>query len=259
MLILELLWWAGLGWLAAWTTLPLLAVFAVGPVAGLVAGAVLAPWTALLGTALVHRLLPRCEPGTYRLPGDAGALRWALSGWAPSVYLTVFQPLFFHSRAFQRLALTALGARFGPGAWVTSRTVIREPQHVRIGANTLVGEFAHLICSYQPRPGLLHVAEIAIGDDCLIGAYCHIGPGATIGSGCTIEHAVALGGWARVGDGTRIGAGTHIYNRARIGSGVRIGKDCFIPSGAVVPDGARLPDGTALRSEPAPVEPALAP
>jgi carbonic anhydrase/acetyltransferase-like protein (isoleucine patch superfamily) len=259
MLILDALWWAGLAWCAAWAALPLVAVPVAGPVAGFVIWAVLAPWTALAGTALAQRLLPRSEPGTYRLPGDPGATRWALSGWAPSVYLTLFQPLFFNSRGFQRLVLAALGARLGPGAWVTSRTVIREPHHVRIGAGSLVGEYAHLVSSYQPRPGLLLVGDITIGDDTLIGAYTHVGPGAAIGSGCTVGHGVALGGWTTVGDGVRIGAGTTVYNRVRIGADAEIGKNCFIPTGAVIERGARVPDGTVLSTDRGPLASEVAP
>lgn len=254
MLILEVLWWVGLVWCAVWAALPLAAVPVAGPVVGFAIWVVLAPWTALAGVASVHRLIPRSEPGTYRLPGDPGAVRWALTGWAPSVYLTLFQPLFFNSRMFQRLVLGALGARLGPGAWVTSRTVIREPHHVRIGARSLVGEYAHLVCSYQPRPGLLLVSDITIGEDSLIGAYTHVGPGAVIGSSCTLGHSVVLGGWTTVGDGARIGAGTTIYNRARIGADAQIGKHCFIPTGAVIESGARIPDGTVLPLCPRPTE-----
>lgn len=253
MLILDVLWWVGLAWCAAWAALPLAAVPVVGRAAGLVIWAVTAPWTTLLGVVLVHRLLPRGEPGTYRLPGDSGSIRWALSGWAPAVYLTVFQPLFFNSRRFQRLVLRALGARLGAGAWVTSRTEIREPHRVRIGAGTLVGEYVHLVCSYQLPPGLLHVADIVIGDDCLIGAYSHVGPGAVIGSRCTLGHGVVLGGWTTVGSGVRIGAGTAIYNRVRIGAGAVIGKHCYIPTGTVIDSGARIPDGTALSADPRPL------
>lgn len=246
-MILDLLWWLGLAWCAAWTAAPLMAVPALGPVAGAAVWVVMAPWTALLGMAAVHRVLPRSAPGRYRFPGDAGSIHWALAGWAPSVYLTLFQPLFFNNRAFQRLALTAFGARLGPGAWVTSRTVIREPHHVRIGSGTVVGEHAHLVCSYQPRPGLLLVDDIVVGDDCLIGAYSHIGPGATIGSRSIVEHGVVVGGWVRVGEDVRVGAGTAIYNRARIGKGASIGKNCLIPSKAVIADGARVPDGVIVR------------
>jgi len=245
-MLLELLWWAGWMWCAAWVALPLLAMPLLGPVAGVVAWALLAPWTALLGMAALHRVLPRGEAGTFRLPGDRGSVRWALKGWAPSVYLTLFQPLLFTSRSFQRIALRAFGARLGPGAWLTSRTIAREPHHLRVGARTLVGEYAHLACSYQPRPGLLVVADIVIGDDSLVSAYCHLAPGVTVGSRCVLEHAVAISARTVIGDDSRIGAGTTIYTAARIGRNVSIGKNCLIPSGAVVADGARIPDFTVL-------------
>lgn len=249
MLILELLWWVGCAWFAAWVALPLLAVPLVGLVPGVVIWAVLAPWSGLLGMVALHRLLPRSEPGTFRLPGERGSVRWALKAWAPSMYLTLFQPLFFTSQFFQRFVLRAFGAHLGPGAWLTSRTIVREPHHVRVGARSLVGEYAHLVCSYQPRPGVLIVAPVVIGDDSLIGGYSHLAPGATIGSRCVIEHAVAIGARTIIGDDSRIGAGTTVYNGVRIGRHVSVGKNCLIPSRSVIDDDTRIPDGTVLSLE----------
>lgn len=249
MLILELLWWVGWAWFAAWVALPLVTVPPIGLFPGVVLTALLAPWTGLLGMAGLHRLLPRSEAGTFRLPGDEGSVRWALKGWAPSLYLGLFQPLFFTSRFFQLFVLRAFGARLGPGAWLTSRTIVREPHHIRVGARSLVGEYAHLICSYQPRPGWLIVADVIIGDDSLVGGYSHLAPGVTIGSRCVIEHAVALGACTTIGDDSRIGAGTTIYNAVAVGRNVLVGKNCLIPSGAVIVDGTRIPDGTVLTSD----------
>lgn len=246
MLILELLWWVGWIWFAAWVALPLAAVPFTGLYVGAIIWVALAPWTGLLGMAGVQRLLPRSPAGTFRMPGDAGSVRWALQGWAPSLYLTLFQPLCFTSRFFQHFALRAFGARLGRGAWLTSRTIVREPHHVRVGARSLIGEYAHLICSYQPRPGVLIVAPVTIGDDSLVGGYCHVAPGATIGSRCVLEHAVAVGARTTIGDDSRIGAGTTIYNAVRIGRQVLIGKNCLIPVGAVIPDDTRIPDGTIV-------------
>lgn len=249
MLILELLWWAGWAWFAAWVALPLLALPLLGVVPGFVVWALVAPWSGLLGMAALHGMMPRSEPGTYRLPGDRGSVRWALSGWAPSLYLALFQSTLFTSRFFQRFVLRAFGARLGPGAWLTSKTVVREPHHVRIGARSLVGEYAHLICSYQPRPGVLIVAPVVIGDDSLIGGYSHLAPGVTVGSRCVIEHAVAIGARTTIGDDSRIGAGTTVYNTVRIGRHVVVGKNCVIPSGSIIDDDTRIPDGTVLSLE----------
>jgi acetyltransferase-like isoleucine patch superfamily enzyme len=245
-MMLDLLWWLGWAFCAALIALPLVFIPVLGPVAGFVLWALLAPWTALGGLALARRALPRSHPGKFQIPGDSGSTRWAMAGWAPSVYLTLFQPLFFLSVGFQRLALRAFGATLGPGAWVTSRTIIREPHHVTIGARSLIGEYAHLICSFQPCPGLLIVGPILIGDDTLVGGHCHLAPGVIVGSRCTLEHAAAVGPRTRIGDDTHIGASTVIYGSARIGRGVTIGRHCVIASGTIVPDGARLPDATML-------------
>lgn len=245
MIALEVLWWLGWIWFAAWAALPLALVGRTGPLLGVVLWAVLAPWTALLGMAVVHRLLPAAEPGTFRMFADRGSIRWALKGWAPTLYLSVFQPVFFLSPFFQRVVLQAFGARLGAGAQVTTRTSIREPHLVHIGRGSVIGEYAHLACSFQPKPHTLVVAAIEIGDDVLIGGYCVLGAGCRVGSRSILEFRVAVGSHATIGDDTRIGAGTGIRNRARIGNSVHIGKECSIAFGAVVPDGTRLPDGSA--------------
>lgn len=247
MIALDVLWWVGLAWFAAWAALPLLMFPLLGAVPGAAAWIVLVPWTSLCGVALVHRLLPPSLPGAFRLFADAGAVHWALKGWAPSLYLTVFQSVYFMSERFQRVALRALGARLGTGARLTSRTVIREPHHVRVGAASLIGEYVHLVCSYQPRIGVLVVGAIDIGERVLVGAHTHVGPGAIIGDDVFLEYSVCVGAHSSVGAGTRIGAGTAIYNSVRIGSGVTIGKGCLIRSGEVIPDGAAVPDGAVVR------------
>jgi acetyltransferase-like isoleucine patch superfamily enzyme len=243
---LELLWWAGWAYFVACAAAPLALVRHAGPIAGAVVWAVLAPWTALAGMALLHRLLPGSEAGKFRLPDDAGSIRWAMKGWAPSVYLTVFQPLFFLSPGFQRLVLRAFGARLGAGAWLTSRTIVREPHRLRVGRDTLIGEHAHLVCSYQPRPSVLVVDAIDIGDEVLVGAYSVLAPGVRIGSRSILEHQVNVAAHVTIGEGTRIGAGSCIYNAARVGSNVSIGKHCIILAGSVIPDGTAVPHGATV-------------
>ena len=244
--MLDLLWW--MGWIvtALVAAAPLLLVKPLGPLAGVALWALLCPWSTLALLATIHRLLPESEAGTFRLPGDAGATRWAMKGWAPSVYLTLFQPLFFQSLTFQRLVLRAFGARLGAGAWITSRTIAREPHHLRIGARSMIGEFVHLAASLQPRNGMLLVAPITVGDDCMIGAYSHLAPGVSVGSRCILEHAVSVGPKVSIGDDVHIGAGTAIYASARIGSGAVLGKHCVVPPRCVVEAGAVIADATVL-------------
>ncbi|MBK7367240.1 MAG: hypothetical protein IPJ04_04810 [Candidatus Eisenbacteria bacterium] len=200
---------------------------------------------ALLGMAAAHGLMPPIEEGTFGPFSDRGSIRWAIKGWAPAVYLGVFQPLFFLSPLFQRTALRAFGAKLAANARVTTRTSVREPHLIEIGRDSLVGEYAHLATSYQPKLHTLIVGRIRIGDDVLIGAYCVLGAGCRVGSRTIVEFRVAIGARAIIGEDAFIGADTIIWVGARIGNGVRIGKSCVIAMGAVVPDGARLPDGTS--------------
>ena len=242
MTALDLMWWVGLVYFAGWVALPLALVPSVGPVAGAIAWALLAPWTALLGMAAAHRLLPHGGDGVFRPFTDRGSRDWALGTWAPAAYLAVFQPLFFLSVGFQHAVLRAFGAHVASGARVTTCTSLREPHRVRLGRDCFVGEHVQLACSVHPLPGVLMVAGITIGDDTLVSAHSVLGPGSRIGARVVVGFRVTLGAHVRVEDDTRIGAFSVIENSARIGRGVRIGKACHIPSGATVPDGTRLAD-----------------
>ena len=246
MIVLDLLWWLGWVWFLAWTALPLTLLPALGPLAGGLAWAVLAPWSSLLGMATVHRLLPTGASGRHRMFADRGSVQWALKGWAPGIYLTVFQPVFFLSPGFQRVVLGAFQARLGAGAKVTSRTILREPHRVRIGRGSVIGEFAHLVTSYQPRPNVLIVGEIDIGNDVLIAGYCHLAMGVRIGDGTILEHEVRVGPGCLIGAAARVGHGTLLCARSQVGAGATIGSRCLILADTVIPDGAWIPDGVTL-------------
>ena len=218
--------------------------------------AMLAWLHAAAATALHHVREDRRGQGTVEYVGVVvmvtlliAAVAVAAKGWAPSVFLTVFQPLFFLSQGFQRIALQAFQARLGPGAWITSRTIVREPHHVRIGRGSLVGEYVHLVCSYQPRIGLLIVGEIAIGENVLVGAHSLIAAGSRVGAGTILEHAVNIGAGTVIGDNVRIGAGSCLYNRVQVGDGAVIGKNCVVCSGASILPGSRIPDGSLVPAE----------
>ena len=75
MIALDLLWWLGWAYFVFWAALPLALVRFVGPVAGAVAWSLLAPWSALAGMALAHRLLPPCREGVFRPFKDAGSVQ----------------------------------------------------------------------------------------------------------------------------------------------------------------------------------------
>ena len=240
----ELLWWVGWAYAAAWAALPLALLHWLGPWPVAVLWALLAPWTTLFGLAIAHRLLPPVVPGTYRMFRDPGSVHWAMRTWAPSVAMTLLQPLFFLSRTFSGIALRALGATLGEGAWVTSRTILHEPHLVRLGRGAVAGEYSHFITSYQVRPGLLVVGSIEIGDDAMIAGYVRLGAGARIGARTIVEYDASVGPRVSVGEDSRIGGQAVLYTGCTIGSRVRLGKGCSVLAHAVVPDDTRVPDNT---------------
>jgi acetyltransferase-like isoleucine patch superfamily enzyme len=245
----DLLWWLGWGWCLAWAVLPFVLLQPFGVAAALLGGGFLAPWSALVGMAGLQRLLPAAPAGRFRMFADAGSIRWAVRTWAPTVYLALFQPLFFSCEGFQRLVLRAFGADLAPGALLTSRTAVREPGRLRVGADALIGEFVHLVFAFQPRPRLLVVGSIEVGARTLVGAHSVLSPGVRIGDDCLLEFHVAVGPGTSIGDRARIGTGSTILGAVRIGEGARVGRACLLRSGATIPAHAVIPDGAIVGGE----------
>jgi acetyltransferase-like isoleucine patch superfamily enzyme len=113
-------------------------------------------------------------------------------------YLIIFFPLIrsgFLPLPLMRLIYKALGARLGDNTY--SSGIIFDPPFVRIGANTIVGQYAQLIPHVVEGRRLAHYS-INIGSNVTIGANAVIMPGVTIG-----DNAI-------IGLGSVVTKGTHI-------------------------------------------------
>ncbi len=113
-------------------------------------------------------------------------------------YLILFFPLIrsgFLPVPLMRLVYISLGARLGNNTY--SSGIILDPPLTRIGANTIVGQYALLIAHVNEgkRLALYH---INIGNNVTIGAHAVVMPGVTID-----DNAV-------VGTGSVVTKGTHI-------------------------------------------------
>jgi acetyltransferase-like isoleucine patch superfamily enzyme len=163
----------------------------------LVVGAVVASYAyALMAYRLFMRLVP--------LPVGEIAER-SREEYGYHVYLLFYLILFYpvmRSGAMpvplMRLFYLALGARLGDNTY--SSGIILDPPMIRIGANSIVGQYALLVPHVIEGRKLAHY-PIEIGDNVTVGAHAVVLSDVTIGN----DAIVATG--AIVSKGTRIGAG----------------------------------------------------
>lgn len=121
------------------------------------------------------------------------------------VYLLFFLILFYpvmRSGAvplpIMRLVYIALGAKLGDNTY--SSGIILDPQFVKIGSNSLVGQYALLVPHALENQRLGHY-PICIGNNVTIGAH------AVVLGGCVIEDNALVATGAVVKKGTHIPAG----------------------------------------------------
>jgi acetyltransferase-like isoleucine patch superfamily enzyme len=116
-------------------------------------------------------------------------------------YLILFRPLIESGLLplpVMRLVYIALGACLGNNTY--SSGIILDPPLTRIGANTIIGQYALLIAHVIEGKRLAHY-RIKIGNNVTVGAH------AVIMAGVTIEDNAVVGVGAVVPKGTYIGAG----------------------------------------------------
>mgnify|MGYP001040885474 CR=1 FL=1 len=92
-----------------------------------------------------------------------------------------------------------------------------ERTHLRVGAGTVIREFANI------NRGTTASGSTEIGGNCLIMAYAHVAHDCRIGDGVILANCVQLAGHVEIGDHTTIGGVVPVHQFVRIGSHVMIG------------------------------------
>jgi len=117
------------------------------------------------------------------------------------------------------------------------RLVQRYPL-VKVGKNTIIGEFTTIGKPYRPVRGQHSQSiETRIGRNCWIGNYVTVGKGAIISDGCILDNYARIEENVFIGQGTRVIYGSHICNKAKIGRGCVIGG--FVCERAILEDNVR--------------------
>jgi UDP-N-acetylglucosamine acyltransferase len=92
-----------------------------------------------------------------------------------------------------------------------------ERSYCRIGAGTIIREFASIHRGTQPESWTI------VGENCFILGYAHIGHNCTLGNGVKVYNCTGLSGHVSVGDNAIISGYSLIHQFARIGEYVMIG------------------------------------
>ena len=206
----------------------------------ILAGAVLL----LSALHLIYRAIPAAPNGQFELFKDWGSILWAVENSFSIPCLRLFQGTLFVNEVFRFAILKALRCNVTYTSWITSRTVIANPRKIFVGERCIIGEFAHLCPSLQPRVGRLLIGEIHIGNDVLVGGYCRICPDVSIGNNSNLQAEIFVSYGTVIGNNVRIGARSILNERVKVGNNVRIGKDCRIEANTLIPDGTIIPNGT---------------
>lgn len=137
----------------------------------------------------VFGLLMRPRSGPAQAPTESWlTIRWAFM----SLFHRLAQPALqwmvpsFVGTLYYRM----MGVEVGAGAQINSPS-INDAYMVRIGERTVVGGEAAINGHLFEKDGI-HLAQVEIGADCIIGAYAMINPGCVIGDGAVIASRAVL-------------------------------------------------------------------
>lgn len=92
-----------------------------------------------------------------------------------------------------------------------------ERTYCRIGAGTIIREFASIHRGTQPESSTI------VGENCFILGYAHIGHNCELGSGVKVYNCTGLSGHVIVGDNAIISGYVLVHQFARIGEYVMVG------------------------------------
>ena len=104
----------------------------------------------------------------------------------------------------------------------------------------VVSKYAEVEQGTVIMPGAAILADVQLGEHCIVGAN------ASIGHDCVIEDYVHIAANASLSGEVLVGEGTHIGAGASVLSGINIGKWCSIEDGTLVK--VDIPDGEIVHS-----------
>jgi UDP-3-O-[3-hydroxymyristoyl] glucosamine N-acyltransferase len=216
-------WWA-FGQLVVWLPLPV--VVPLAALAGLSA--------LILMVGVVHRILPRIEPGRYRIMKDPMFFVWVSrfilnrALFAPGLQVLLFQ---FNTLRF--FSLRALGAKVSFSTSMSSDAVILDPWLLEAGPGATVGTGC-LVSGHFIDDGRLVLGRVVLGEGSLLAARVMVAPGARIGARARVLAGVMMGVGVEIGERAVVGADVGLEGGVVVAPGVRLGSSTFVHKGARV-------------------------
>ena len=113
----------------------------------------------------------------------------------------------------------------------------------------MVGEETILATCFFPKPKLLSIGSIFIGDESLVGGLSKIGPNVRIGNKVSIQANVNVFPKVLIEDKVKVGASSTIETGCILRKKVRIGKYCHILKGIEIPEDTIIPNFTKISKQ----------
>lgn len=124
-----------------------------------------------------------------------------------------------------------MGMKLPYSSIVSVESMIRQPELIEVGKNSILGLGCIISCHYSPSKKY-HVQEkVIIGDRTIIGGFAKIAPG------------------VEVGNDSVVGADNNVYPGVKIGSNVKIGGDCILSFGVKIPDNVKIKSQSLLTKD----------
>jgi len=250
LLVMDLLWAAGLIGLTTLSALAALHVHAAMPGAlglALALAAFALTWIAITTLALL--LIPKPAPGQYRMMRGAAFYYWSLAFIARRwLDLPPLGTLYRQSSVLRFLVLRAAGAKIAFGAQMSSDATLLDPGLLTMGEGAMLGSQSTVAGHFIVGDRLV-LAPVVIEAGAQVALGVVIGPGAFIGARALVEGRANIAPEAHIGAGAVVGATAMVGRGARIGAGAKVAMGAIVPAFTTVPDGARFPAVDPVRAQ----------
>ena len=212
-----------------------------------VVGRAIAAIFAILVVLLVLRLLlPRPDLGAFIIAKDRQYWRWLAIVTLTEVAMhPIVRGPFWFLHSTRALYLRVLGARIAWDVGFHGEFRLREPTLVSIGSGSQIEPGVTIEGSLHGA-GRVRIAEVILGQGCLVGAHSILMPGSVIGHDARIEPASIIGEDVRIGVGASIGEGVRLEKGVDLGSYVTVGTGAILAEGVRVGDRARVAAGAMV-------------
>ena len=226
----------------------------------------LIPWILALETAMLLRIFPKPDSGSYAL-FSKNYRRWLKRNiFAEFVSAPSWMNNLVHRVPPLKILYYGILGYASPASLILAPDVkILDPDRCSFGKNVFIG-VGSIIGGHTVKSLKLLLDETRIGDGVNMGSYCKLAVGVEIGTDTFIDYGVEIGMKCKIGknvtifagvkiddqctveDGSVIGKATLVGRKSHIGKGSYIGAYSRLGSRSTLPENSKLAEMTDLKN-----------